>query len=339
MLRFLLPPALLLSLVLPGASSQERSAGELFPPAEPGETGYLEVGDTHEIFYACSGNRSGRPVMGLHGGPGAGCYPRMTQYFDPDKFFLVLHDQRGAGRSRPHGELRGNTTQNLVEDIERLRKHLKLGKVLIFGGSWGSTLGLAYAETYPEHVDGLILRGVFLGTEAEIDHHYIGTRFFFPKEHEALLSVLPDPAQGTHPDHLFELIRSGDAELRTRVRGALNRFELKFMKLRMPDASVSAVLDGLPDDVVHRLTCLDLHYVTNRYFMEEGQLLMNIDRLAEIPVTLINGRYDMASPPSSAYAVHKALPHSKLVIVEEAGHSETEEGITSALVRAVAEFE
>lgn len=339
MRRVVLLLPFLIFLVCPNGFPQERDEGGLFPPAEEFRKGYLEVDDVHKIYYVCCGNPRGKPVMCLHGGPGNGCYPRMTQYFNPEKYFIVLHDQRGAGMSRPHGELKGNTTQNLVKDIETLRKHLDLKKVLIFGGSWGTTLGLAYAETYPENVTGMILRGVFLGTEAEIEYHYIGTGFHFPKEQDALLSVLPNPEKGTHPDYLYELITGEDVELRHKVMDALSRFELKFMKLNMPDEIISGYLESMSRDKHFRYVRLDLHYVTNRYFLEEGQLLRDIGQLKDIPAVLINGRYDMATPPVSAYKVHKALPKSKLVMVEEAGHSESEEGITEALVKAAAEFE
>lgn len=313
--------------------------GVLFPPIEDTVTGYLQVSDLHRIFYVTGGNPEGRPVMCLHGGPGAGSYPRMMQYFNPEKYHIVLHDQRGAGRSEPSGELRENNTWNLVEDIEKLRKHLDLGKVMIFGGSWGSTLAMAYAEKYPENVTAMVMRGVFLGTEEELEFHYLGTGYFFPLEHDRLLSLLPDSSRGTHPDYIYELIHGDDEALAERVLDALGRFEFKFMKLNMPDEAISNFLDSIPRKALRDSSFIDLHYVKNRYFLKDGQLLENAGKLKDIPMILINGRYDMASPPFSAYKVHKALPHSKLIIVEEAGHSESEEGITAELVKAVAEFE
>jgi proline iminopeptidase len=316
------------------------AAGDgLFPVMENPESGYLKVGDIHEIYYETGGNPEGKPVMCLHGGPGVGSYPRLMRYFDPEKFFMVNHDQRGSGRSRPYGELRENTTPNLVEDIEKLRQHLGLGKVLIFGGSWGSTLGLAYAEKYPENVTGMVLRGVFLGTEEEIKFHYLGTGFFFPEEQDRLLSVLPDRSRSVHPDYIHELVTGEDEELGHRVLVALAGFEMKFMKLHMPDEQISGFLESIPREAHHGAALIDLTYVKNRYFMEPGQLVQNLGKLGDMPVTLINGRYDMAAPPMAAYRVHRALPNSKLVIVEEAGHSETEDGITRALLEAVAAFE
>jgi len=311
----------------------------LYPASQPLKKGYLKVSDLHSIFYLCFGNPSGKPVMCLHGGPGAGCYPRMMQYFNPEKYFIVLHDQRGAGQSKPQGELKENTTQHLVEDIEMLRNHLDLGRVLLFGGSWGATLGLTYAEAYPENVTGMVLRGVFLATKAELEFHYMGTAFFFPEEHAALKAVLPDPDHRTDPNYLSSLILGDDMEVRSKVMDALGRFEMKFMKLHMPTETVDAIMDHMSGDEGFQMVSIDLHYVGNRHFLKEGQLLENADKIKDIPVTLINGRYDMASPPIGAFMMHRKLPKSKLIIVEEAGHSESEEGITSALIRAAAEFE
>lgn len=311
----------------------------LFPKPRDYKNGYLEVDDLHKIFYVCCGNPEGKPVMAIHGGPGTGAYPRMAQYFNPEKYNIVLHDQRGAQNSKPQGELKGNNTQNLVEDIEKLRKHLGLGKVLIAGGSWGTALGLAYAETYPENVTGLILRGVFLSDEAEILFHYMGTANFFPEEHAALLAVLPDETRGTHPDYIYELVTGEDLALRDVVLDKLFRFEMKFMKLHVSDERVDNIINSFSKEEAQRAAMIDLTYVTNRHFLKEGQLLNNIGRINHLPAVIIHGRYDMATCPASAYKVHKAMPKSKLVIVEKAGHSETEEGITSALLEAAAGFE
>jgi proline iminopeptidase len=327
---------LLLGLVT-RASAQEESG--LFPAPKNPRTGYLKVSELHRIFYECCGNPEGRPVMCLHGGPGVGSYPRLARYFDPEKYFIVLHDQRGAGRSEPAGELRENTTRHLVEDIEKLRRHLKLGRVLIYGGSWGTTLGLAYAETYPKHVSGLLLRGVFLGTEEERVFHYQHTGFFFPREHHALLSVLPDPSRGSDPAYLHELIHGRNRVLGDKVLQALGRFELKFMKLHMPDEIVENYLKSVPHDEHMQMAGIDLHYVTHRHFLDKRQLLRNAGALQGIPATLIHGRYDMATPLRSAYRLHRALPGSRLVVVEEAGHSESEKGITAAVLEAARSFE
>ena len=317
-------------------TSVQRAEGDLYPEIEPYTTGFLKVNDLHTLYYEESGNPEGIPVMCLHGGPGSGCYPRMRRYFDPAVYRIVSHDQRGSARSRPLGELRGNFSEALVEDVERLRKHLKLGKVLLFGGSWGSTLSLLYAEHYPEQVTGMILRGVFLGTEEEVMHHYIGTKYFYPEEHAALLEILPDKSRDTNPDYLYELVRGKDKVLSKKILDRLGRFEMKFMKLYMDDAVIEKFLSSIPDDARYKMACLDLHYVTNRYFIEEGRILKDIDSIKHLPAIIIHGRYDMAASALSAYRLHKAMPESKLVIVEKAGHSESEEGITKELVKATA---
>ena len=331
--------ALAICLFLTGPLAAQQSAGDLFPFIVPFQTGFLDVGEGHQLYFELSGNPEGKPVIVLHGGPGAGCYPRMRRYFDPTKYLIVLFDQRGAGQSIPHGKLEGNNTWNLVDDIEKIRDHLKIDKFLLFGGSWGTTLGLAYAEKYPTRVSGLILRGVFLGTEEEILSHYLGTSYFFPEEHARLLALLPDQTRGTHPDYLFELIQGDDRQLGQKVMDALSRFELKYMKLYLDDRTVQNVLASMSPEQHYRYVCLDLHYVTHRYFLEPGQLLRDAGRLADIPAIIINGRYDMACPPIFAYRLHKALPNSKLIIVERAGHSETEEETTRELVKATVEFQ
>lgn len=328
----------LLILGLATAASAQSEDG-LFPAPQNPKTGFLKVSDLHRIHYICCGNPEGRPVMCLHGGPGSGAYPRLARYFNPAKFRIVLHDQRGAGRSTPVGELRENTTWHLVEDIEKLRRHLGLGKVMIYGGSWGSTLALAYATQYPQNVTGMLMRGIFLGSEEELEFHYLHTGFLFPKEHDALLQLLPDKSRGTHPDYLWELIRGDDKELSRKILDRLARFELKFMKLNMKDETIDGILKRNSPEERIRYASIDMHYVTNRYFMKPGHILGNIGVLKGIPVTLINGRYDMASPPRAAYQVHQALPDSKLIIVPAAGHSESEPGITAAIVKAAAEFE
>jgi proline iminopeptidase len=311
---------------------------KLFPVPVPRETGELEVGDLHTIAYRVFGNPEGIPAFALHGGPGYGSYPRLAQYFDPERFLIVLHDQRGAGRSRPRGELRENTTAHLVEDIERLREHLRIDrKILLFGGSWGSTLALAYAEAHPDRVAGMVLRGILLGTRAEVENLYggEGTRLFFPEQLERMKAALPGD-RPFHPETLSEIFNGPDSKTRREVVLAWSRYTLKLCKLHVTEAMLENPFDGWDPVPACRIDC---HYASNGFFLEEGQLLANADRIRSIPVTIINGRYDMVCPPAAAHQLHKALPRSKLVLVEGAGHSESEEGITRALLRAVAEFE
>ncbi len=313
--------------------------GELFPAQEWFDAGHLKVSDLHTIGYALYGNPKGKPIFVLHGGPGVGCYSRLMQYFNPEKFLIVLHDQRGAGRSTPAGEIRENTTQHLVEDIERLRKHLKIdGKILIFGGSWGSTLALAYAETYPERVSGMVIRGIWTGTQAELDHYYgeQGIRKFFPDAWARLEAELPPRVREFQPKSLLELFSKGDAAIVRKVGDAWIRYAVKTGNLHAPDEKVEqgwGDYDGKPGAII------DTYYASNGFFLEEGQLLRDAHKIRDIAVTIINGRYDVICPPITAWRLHKALPKSKLIIVEEAGHSEGEPGTTRALVEAVAEFE
>jgi proline iminopeptidase len=331
---------LIIAALVPAAQAQEsRGPGELFPTCKPYETGYLQVSELHSIYYALCGNPEGKPVFVLHGGPGFGCYPRLPRYFNPDKFRIILHDQRGAGRSRPPGETRENTTQDLVADIERLREHLGVdGPFLVFGGSWGSTLALAYAESHPQRVSGMVLRGVWTGTRAELDgvlgDGCVGR--FFPQALERMKSAMPPGSEGLTPKAIGNIFAESDDETIRRFTDAWMQFGLKIGQLHATDEEVDA---GFGDYDAIPGTRVDVHYLQHRYFLQEGQLLNNALKLRDIPITIINGRYDMFCPPVTAYRLHKLLPRSKLIIVEEAGHSEGEPGTTRALVQAVAEFE
>ncbi len=321
------------------ATAEGRQPGELFPVPEPLETGYLEVSDLHSIHYMLCGNPQGKPVFVLHGGPGVGFYPRLTRYFDPKKFLIVLHDQRGAGRSRPPGELRQNTTQDLVADIERLRTHLGIkGKIFVFGGSWGSTLALAYAEAHPDRVRGMVLRDIFTGTRNEIENAFVGpaVRSFFPDAVARLEAELPADFGEFTPRRLLKLLTEADDALVHKVGNAWIRLYVKTDYMHASDQQVERSWGDYDPRPAARIDC---HYATNGSFLMEGQLLRNADKLVDIPVTIINGRYDMICPPITAWRLHQRLPRSKLVIVEEAGHSETEPGTTRALLEAVAEFE
>lgn len=320
-------------------AEDRRPPEELFPVSRPFKTGYLEADRPHRIYYELHGNPEGKPIFVLHGGPGFGCYPRLIQYFNPEKFLIVLHDQRGAGRSRPAGELRENTTQHLVADIERLRKHLEIeGKILVFGGSWGSTLALAYAETYPENVAGMVLRGVFTATPPEIQQLFAGreVRKFFPDAVARLEAALPPDFGEFTPQALLELFTKGDDAVARRVCDAWIRYAIKVGSLHTPDEKVEG---GFGDMDVLPAAGIDCHYMANGCFFEEGQLLADAEKLKDIPITIINGRYDMVCPPITAYRLHQCLPKSKLIIIEEAGHSEGEPATTRALLEAAAELE
>jgi proline iminopeptidase len=311
----------------------------LWPAQKPYQTGFLQVSGLHSIYYQLGGNPQGKPVMVLHGGPGAGCTPYYFRFFNPEKYNIILHDQRGCGRSRPPAELRENTTSALVEDIEKLRRHLNLGKVILFGGSWGSTLALAYAEAYPQQVRGMVIRGVFTATREEIDHYYGGgTAKFFPENYETFLSqLITDPKQGDYPAQIVDKLKTKDAAARLACAKAWVRYEYKIAMLDYPQAAIEQTLSEPAPYFTFAI--LENHYMANRCFLEEGQLLREAKKLADIPMTIVNGRYDMICPPLTAYRLHKLLPQSRLVIVESAGHSATEPGIQAALLRAMREFE
>jgi len=335
--RSILILIIVLAFTICNRSSENQAADKLYPPIQPYKTGYLKVSDLHEIFYQLGGNPDGKPVMVLHGGPGAGCSPHDFQYFNPEKFHIILHDQRGSGQSRPYAELKENTTQHLVEDIEKLRTHLGLGKVILFGGSWGSTLALAYAETYPQYVSGIILRGVFAASKEEIDHFYHGaTATYFPENFELLVNHIDHPEQKNYPAQLLTKIQSSDSVISQETAKAWARYEGKIAFLNMPDQRLEMVLQHWP---FYAFSLIENYYMANQCFFEQGQLLNNADRLINIPTIIINGRYDVICPPITAYKLHKKLPKSKLWIIEGAGHSASEPGIEAALVRAAKEFE
>ncbi len=334
-LRMLIP----LMLVGFARAGELPSEPRLFDTAPPFKEGYLKVDDVHEIYFALFGNPQGKPVMVLHGGPGSGSYPRLMQYFDPQKWLIVLHDQRGAGRSRPAGELRANTTQHLVADIEKLRTHLGIeDKMLIFGGSWGSALALAYAEAHPEFVRGMVLRGVFTASEAEPLNGFVGPmpRAFFPDAAAEFDAALPDSMKPFTPQKLLDLFAGDDTAAQRRVADAWIRCAIKTGKMHTPDEEVNAGWGDFDPIPGARIDC---HYAANGFFVKGDQLLREARRLQSIPTIIINGRYDVICPPITAWRLHQQLPQSKVMIIEEAGHFESEPGTTQALLSAVKEFE
>lgn len=318
-------------------STQKTKSTSLWPQIQPYQTGFLKVSDIHQIYFELSGNPKGKPVFGLHGGPGGNSSPYMRRFFNPEKFLIVLYDQRGAGQSRPFGEIQENTTWHLVDDIEKLRLHLNLEKIILFGGSWGSTLALAYAETYPQHVAGLVLRGVFLSTQEEIDHFYHGgVRAYFPETYNQLISSLPDSARKPLPNYLFELIQQGDSLTAARCVRAWARYEIKISSLSLPDTTVESILNSFDP---YAFSALENYYMSNNCFFEKNQLLNNAEKLRDIPLIMVNGRYDVICPPVTAYRLKQRLPHARLIIAEGAGHWMGEPPIEKALLTVMQEFE
>lgn len=312
-------------------------AMDLWPEIEPFETGHLVVSDIHEIYYEISGKPDGNPVFVLHGGPGGSTSPYMRRFFDPEKFMIVMHDQRGCGKSKPYGEIRENTTWDLVADIESLRVYLDLDRIVLFGGSWGSTLALAYAETYPANVSGLVLRGIFTAARDEIDHFYHGgVGKFFPETYEKLIYSLPEPDRRPLPDYLYNLIADADSAGKMEYSKVWAAYELKVCALHFPEDRLEKVVRGFDS---YAFALLENYYMSNGCFLEDGQLLQDTGRIADIPAVLVNGRYDVICPPSNAYRLHRLLPNSRLVIAEGAGHWMGEEAVEEALLEAMLQFE
>jgi len=320
-----------------GLSLSAEEPPNLWPPVEPFKTDYLQVSPVHNLYYEQCGNPNGKPVFVLHGGPGGGSSPYMRRFFNPKVFHIVLHDQRGSGKSVPYADIRENTTAELVEDIEVLRKHLNLGPIILFGGSWGATLALAYSETYPENVSGMVIRGVFLGTWEEINHFYHGgVSLFFPEVYEKLLAAVPDSIKRPLPNILYQNMRKADSRGKYNLCKAWVKYEARISELNISDAEVEGFLKDY-DPTAFGL--LENYYMANHCFLEENQLLNHADKLLHIPTIIINGRYDMVCPPVAAYKLHKKLPQSKLVIIEGAGHWMGDKPIETALLKAMREFE
>ena len=309
----------------------------LWPAIQPYKSDFLKVSDIHELYYELSGNPEGKPVFGLHGGPGGGSSPYMREFFNPGKFLIVLHDQRGAGKSKPYADIRENTTQHLVEDIEVLRKLLNLNKIILFGGSWGSTLALAYAETYPENVEGMVLRGIFTSTKEELNHFYQGgVKTFFPEVYDKFVSSLPNPENKPHHQLLLDLIENGTEEEKLKYSKIWAEYEFKIAALFMPDKEIEKILKDF-NPLAFGL--IENYYMANSCFFTENQLINNADKIIDIPLVMVNGRYDMICPPVTAYRLHQKLPKSKLIIAESAGHWMGEKPIEKELLKAMVEFE
>lgn len=304
----------------------------LHPVQEPSKRGHLEVSDRHELYWEVAGNPKGIPVFVLHGGPGGKAHSDMTSFFDPERFYIILHDQRGAGRSRPHAEWRDNTTQLLVEDINRLREHLGVeGKAILWGGSWGTTLALTYAEAHPDRVSGLVLRGVFLATKAELDHFYHGgASLFFPDAFARLQKTIPHPERLDYPQQLFDMTQSTDPALRERAIKEWAYYEVRMSSVGMTDERSQEIVDTYD---LTAFSVLENYYMSQSCFLEEGQILHDAHKIAHIPTFIVNGRFDVVCPPRAAFELASRLQNVKLELSAEAGHIYRERANTEALLR------
>ncbi len=311
-------------------ASHKSAVQYLYPPIDPFDQRMLDVDGGHRIYVEQCGNPDGIPVIVLHGGPGGGCSPAMRRYFDPKAYRIVLFDQRGCGRSRPHASVEANTTWDLVADIERIRTLLGIERWMVFGGSWGATLALLYAQTHPERCAYLVLRGVFLMTQGELDWFYGGgAAQFFPDQWERLTGLLPeaerDDVIGAYHARLF----SGDTATETTFARAWTAWENAL-------ASISHEGPGgdSPADYARAFARLESHYFVNAGFLEQdGQILRDAHRLAEVPGTVVQGRYDMICPPTSAWALCRRWTRGTLKLIGMAGHALSEPGVSAELVR------
>lgn len=304
----------------------------LYPAIEPNRHGMLAVDDIHQLYWEESGNPDGVPVLFLHGGPGAGASPKHRQFFDPDFYRIVIFDQRGAGRSTPLGELRDNHTDALIADIEKLRSLLDVDRWLVFGGSWGSTLALAYGEAYPVRCLGFVLRGVFLCRQWEIDWFMRGMRQFFPEAWGRFAGHLPEAERGDLLANFYKRVSDPDPAVHVPAALAWSRYEDECVTL-FP-APVLKTGTGVRDDVALGIGRIEAHYFVNHLFVEEGGLLAKIGTINHLPMITVQGRYDVVCPPVSAWELHQAWPGSTLEIIQDAGHSAWEPGITAGLVAA-----
>jgi proline iminopeptidase len=308
----------------------------MFPPIEARRTGMFRIDDLHTMYWEESGNPDGIPAVYVHGGPGGGSSPDKRQWFDPDSYRIILFDQRGAFRSTPLAEVRGNTTQLLVEDMETLRKMLGIDKWLVTGGSWGTTLSLAYGQTYPDSCLGFLLRGIFLGTQREIDWFMKGMGLFFPKAQGDFANWIPEDERHDLLTAYEKRLFGEDEEMRmTAARMWFKYTEGCSLLAHDPELVEQAVKN---DPVVYGTGRLDAFYFRNQMFFEDGQLIANIDRIAHLPVMIVQGGHDVIAPPLSAYLVHQAWPGSVLHIATDAGHSPSEPGIRVKVMQALEQF-
>jgi proline iminopeptidase len=303
----------------------------LFPEIASRDSGYLQLDDLHSMYWEESGNPKGIPVVFLHGGPGAGSGPQHRRFFDPSRYRIVIFDQRGAGRSRPFGELRNNTTPLLISDIELLRKTLGINQWVVFGGSWGSTLALAYAEAHPERCLGLILRGIFLCRPVEIDWFLYGLRHIFPDQWERFSSHIPESERHDLLTAYHQRLTNPDPTIHMPAARAWGTYEGACSTL-LP--SLATQNHFASDNVALSLARIEAHYFVNHIFLPDNSLLDRIDRIRHLPCFIVQGRYDAVCPAVSSYELHQVWPSAHYCVVADAGHAAFEPGIRSELVNA-----
>ena len=313
-------------------SDQKRAVQYLYPPVDPFDQRMLRVGQGHQIYVEQCGNPQGLPVVVLHGGPGGGCSPAMRRYFDPEHYRIILFDQRGCGRSRPHASVEENTTWRLVEDIELIRETLEIDRWCVFGGSWGATLALVYAQSHPAQVRNLILRGVFLMTQAELDWFYGGgAGRFWPETWARFVAPIPEEERDDLIAAYHRRLFSGDFAVETKYGRRWSAWENALASIHSSGASGES-----PGDYARAFARLENHYFMNAGFLErDGQILDQMERIAHIPGVIVQGRYDMICPPVSAWSLAQRWPAAELKLIRNAGHALSEPGISAELVRVM----
>lgn len=314
-----------------GPKSDTSTDGDLFPAIEPARHGMLDVGDGHEMYWEESGNPVGIPVVFLHGGPGAGTAPVHRRFFDPDAYRIILFDQRGAGRSLPYAGIDANTTAHLIRDIEALRDFLNIDKWLVFGGSWGATLSVAYALHHRQRCFGLVLRGVFLGRPSELDWFFGGAAKIFPDPWARFLDYLPEDERADPLRAYHNRLIKDDTDIHAPAARAWNAYETACSTLRWSGDTPPAGSASLA------LARIEAHYFVNAMFLDED-LMAAATRLGDLPGAIVQGRYDMVCPMQTAYHLDRQWPGSTLTVVDDAGHSAMEPGIRRALVSATESF-
>lgn len=309
------------------------TAYNLYPEIEPYHSDWLEVSATHRMYYEECGNPNGYPVVFLHGGPGSGANPGQRRFFDPKHYRIILLDQRGCGRSLPQGEIQDNDTDKLVTDLEQLRVKLDISQWLVFGGSWGSSLALAYAVAHPKQVSGLILRGIFLSRPSELDWFLGGSLNFYPEAWSRLSNYLPAEERSDVLQAYARRIFSDDRSVSIPAAIEWNTYEGNIMTLRPTESS-----NTVPDETQLARARVQIHYILHQCFIGQRDMFTEVRRLSAIPTVIVQGRYDMVCPPVTAWALKQAMPHAEFIMVPDAGHSAMEPGTTSALVAATERF-
>lgn len=308
----------------------------LYPEINPNQVFWLDVDSQHRIYVEESGNPSGIPVILIHGGPGAGTSPAQRSFFDPNRYRIILFDQRGCGQSTPHACLENNTTAHLIADMELIRQHLNIEQWMLFGGSWGSTLALAYAQAHAERVSGMILRGIFLGRGQDIAWLYqSGANSVFPDYWQDFIKVIPENERQDMLSAYYKRLTSSNEIARMQAAKAWSVWEGRCVTL-MPHPETEAHFSE--PHIALAIARIEAHYFINRCFMTENQLLQNVDKIQHIPTTIVHGRYDMVTPLEQAFTLHARLSEAHLHIIRDAGHAAFEPGITDALVKATDDF-